>query len=139
MTIKIVKWSEDLSVGHDLIDDDHKKLISLLNKLIAAHYAGVSGSVLADVFAELQAYATEHFAREEGILERLNYPDIAEHRNQHNQFIEDLAHIMESKAGGALIQMLADWLINHIVEHDMKIRDYLQSGLQPTPNMPAPS
>lgn len=46
---------------------------------------------------------------------------------------------MESKAGDILIEMLGDWLINHIVEHDMKVRDYLQSGLQPSQRMPPPS
>lgn len=127
MTIKIINWSDDLSIGHDLIDTDHKKLLALLNKLIAAHYAGVSSSILMGVLADLQAYTEEHFTREEEILERLGYPGLTEHRDQHHQFIADLEHITTSKAGGALIQMLSDWLINHIVEHDMKISNYMKS------------
>ena len=61
-------WSNDLSVGLDSIDEQHKVLVSLINELHSAMKARRSHSELLDVIDNLKNYTVTHFGYEEELF-----------------------------------------------------------------------
>ena len=80
-------WDRSFSVNVKRCDEDHRKLLAMVNALSQAMRAGKGSSVITDVVADLNAYFKSHFATEEGLLERTNYPELETHRAKHQAFI----------------------------------------------------
>jgi hemerythrin-like metal-binding protein len=81
-------------------------------------------------FSELRSYASRHFADEEGFMSRIGYPDAAEHRHQHQIFIERLDALAEDYRTGSpirgidVIGLLGNWWQNHIKGSDGKVANF---------------
>jgi len=123
MAIKIIKWNEAMSVGNDLLDGEHRTLIALTNKLVAAYYAGVGSKVVVQVFQEILDYTKVHFANEEDYLREIGYPDYEAHCEVHRKFVAGLDGV--DLSGSSLLTTLSDWLVHHILQDDARYRDYL--------------
>ena len=126
-----LQWSETYSVGVSILDEDHKRLIEIINR---ANDAIAQKSSAEWLVQELKDYAHIHFAREEEMLMSANYPDIEEHQRQHGQFVEWLETVERTfrftpgayhLVGEAVSSYLNDWLINHILVTDMEYKDAL--------------
>jgi len=70
-------WSDDLSVKVTLIDDQHKKLIALINSLHDAMRAGEGKQVLEKTLKELADYTVYHFQTEEKYMQAVPLPDLS--------------------------------------------------------------
>ena len=79
----LIEWSDRLSVGIVQIDNEHKRLLVLLNELNSAVEGGVGQGVLGGVLEGLIHYASYHFSHEEELFQRSNYPGYERHRQQH--------------------------------------------------------
>ncbi len=123
----LIKWNEQtLSVGIELIDNQHKMLIHLINKLADAIVNHQTEQVITSIFSQLQDYTEYHFNTEEAYFFRLNDEDTALHQAQHNEFILKLADFKQqspelSAISQQLLTFLSNWLINHIQIEDRKI------------------
>lgn len=126
MRIQAVRWTPDMSVGVKVLDDDHRRLFALMNKVIAAFYAGVGAGVVASTLDELENYTREHFAREEAMLVARDYGPIESHRAQHRHLVDELVRLREEKAGIQLIPALNEWLTTHILKVDLGYRPVFQ-------------
>lgn len=115
-----IEWKEEYSVGIDSLDQDHKKLISLLNQFITAYDYAMSESYEREALEDLIAYTKYHFKREEGLMEENEYPDVVEHKAQHKKMfaqVEKFVELYNEKGHDALEEIsefLTHWLINHI-------------------------
>lgn len=127
------QWRQELSVGHDAIDDDHRHLFELLAELESRD---LSGGFPADVIARLEDYAEHHFAREEELMRRVEYPDYDAHVAKHRLFIEWLETVKATyrraaespyEIGEMVNDFLGRWLTEHIEHEDMKYRDFILS------------
>ena len=97
--IEVFPWNESFNTGLIEIDDQHKKLVELLNQLsshLAYHF---KSSSLDDVFNELTAYAEHHFKTEEAIWQKYFIDDdwYNIHKETHASFISDVLAIKASK------------------------------------------
>ncbi|MBF0249366.1 MAG: hemerythrin family protein [Alphaproteobacteria bacterium] len=126
--MKSIKWSSDLSVGIDQIDEDHRRLVQCLDDLFTACFAGQGPEVLNGILARLLQYTREHFSREEDIMRRVGYPEFETHRALHAELVSELDDFIESNAladnhgtSNKLLQFLQDWLTRHILVEDKKI------------------
>lgn len=126
MTLRMIKWSDELSVAIPAIDEDHRKLLGLLNKVIAACYAGVGAGVVETALKQLDAYTRDHFGREEALLEQGGYPDFSAHHRRHQALIDQLATIRSDHLGGEVMEFLHNWLINHIMKDDQHYATYFK-------------
>lgn len=132
------EWDDAWSVCDESLDADHKRLIDLLNRLYDfALEPGKRESFLA-LFKEMEAYAREHFSREERLLEARSYTHLTAHRQEHRRFEERLAGIrsrMESESmadiSSRALQLLGDWLIDHILGSDQAYVPLFQSSGAP--------
>lgn len=128
----LLTWNDDYSVGVKQIDDDHKKLLEMINKAYASAEAGVDEDItLADLVADMIKYAQDHFATEARLMKEYNYPNATQHQLEHGDFT---ARAIVS--GGTLSQewsldpikifrFLADWLTNHIMKTDKELGKFL--------------
>ncbi len=119
-------WNDSYSVGVNKLDGDHQKILTMINKLHEAMAAGQSKDVMKTLISDLKSYSLSHFTNEETYLETIDYPDLAEQKQQHAIFINKIKEFeTEMMNGNLLLAMkvmpfLNDWLLSHIMNKDMK-------------------
>ncbi|MTJ82155.1 MAG: bacteriohemerythrin [Telmatospirillum sp.] len=132
--MSLVQWSDELTVGVAAVDDDHRKLFSLVNYLYDSMVAGRERPVVDDFINSLLIYTREHFAREEAFFEETGYPDSFVHKKEHDDLIRQITDVRESFKSGAtpqktleMIGFLNKWLIEHIRKSDKKYAPHLHA------------
>jgi hemerythrin len=127
-------WNDRLSVGVDAIDEDHKKLIAMINDLYDAILAGRERKKLDNLLDRLVDYTRYHFAREEKLLARTGYPDVAAHKHAHSDmaaWIKTASRRYHNSSAMApsleAINHLTDWFYNHILSYDQKFAPHLKA------------
>ena len=96
-------WNDKLSVGVASIDEDHRKLIGLIDELYEGLQSGHSKEVLCGVLDRLVDYTQYHFEREEGFLRKTGYPEIAEHKKEHDTMTEWVLDVHKQYKNGTLV------------------------------------
>lgn len=125
-------WTDDLKVGHRGIDDDHQKLVAMVNELHDAMQAGRGNDVVGKVLDKLVAYTGEHFAREETEMQRIKYPRYLAHKQEHDKLLAEVGALQKSFASGQSMltlkvsKFLKDWLLTHIKQTDLLLAKALQ-------------
>jgi hemerythrin len=115
-----MQWHDDYSVGIESLDNDHKKLINLLNQFTTAYDYAMSEDFEREALNDLIAYTKYHFEREEALLVEHSYADVEAHKKQHKAMIaqvEIFVTLYDEKGHDALSEVssfLKQWLINHI-------------------------
>ncbi|MCW8859726.1 MAG: bacteriohemerythrin [Deltaproteobacteria bacterium] len=123
-TAPMLQWKEEFNTGVALMDQQHRRLVDLINQLFQCMKDGGDRMLLANVVDELVNYTVTHFRAEEDVMKKHNYPDIEAHKLVHKNFIEQVAVYAEKlKAGDRLppaevYKFLKDWLISHIEHQD---------------------
>lgn len=134
-SMALVEWSEEFSVGIESIDEQHKKLLNMLNALQFAVEQGKEESILHEIFVGLALYTQKHFDYEEQLLASHGYDEFESHKREHEILkvqVKTLQHRFESKEGvitGALIDFLKEWWTEHIQGSDQKYSAYMQERL----------
>jgi hemerythrin len=124
MSPAFVKWNVSYEIGIAGIDQQHFRLISLVNELGAHLDRGETYSVLASTLDDLAAYAQWHFKYEEELFVQYGYPWSTPHKADHQIFIQKLnSFIQVFKAGVAeltcqIITAISNWLKTHIIGKD---------------------
>ena len=128
-----VRWNDSYSVGIKSIDEEHKNLLRLINNLHSAvrYYTGEEFERRA--LSELMDYTKIHFAREEELMKKYQFPGYADHKRQHDEMAASAQRMVERYERDALGAMdeistfLRDWLINHINGTDQEYSEFLTS------------
>jgi len=127
-----VKWKDAYNVGVDLIDEDHQKLMNLINKLKMAVRYHTGECYEKQAMDELAEWTRTHFAREERLMQRHGYPGYEEHKKQHDAMLARVAASIEDydeRGHDALVDvapLVRDWLVNHIHNIDQSYARYLR-------------
>jgi hemerythrin len=130
----LITWSDRYSVGVEKIDAEHQKLVALVNELYAAIMAGNPADVTARVLNSLVAYTLSHFASEEMLMKRCNYPGYPQHKAEHEKLVAQVKQLQQDlKAGKATVSQevmsfLQSWLIGHILGVDKKYTGYMHAA-----------
>jgi hemerythrin-like metal-binding protein len=129
--VALVEWDPSFSVKVKRCDDDHKKLFELINQMHDAMSEGKGGEVVDKVVKELADYTRYHFAAEEAMLQRTNYPGAKLHQMQHAQFVKQVEKFRQDLKAGQIgqsvqvLRFLKDWLTQHIKETDQRYSEHL--------------
>ncbi|TYO99665.1 hemerythrin [Geothermobacter ehrlichii] len=124
--MELIKWRDAYNTGIGMFDEEHRCLVTMINRLYTALREGKEETVVKAILEELINYTREHFAHEEELMERHGYPELDAHRFEHNSFrstIRDLSRMVNQGIDGLgrpLLQMLRDWLMHHIQEVDAR-------------------
>ncbi len=128
----IISWSDSYSVNVPKIDAQHKKLFVLINDLHEAMSQGKGKDALGAILDGLLDYTRVHFADEEKMLAKVNYPDLPAQKAEHAAFILKISELQtDFRAGKAAMTMpvmafLKDWLVNHILKNDKKYAPFMK-------------
>jgi hemerythrin len=129
----LVEWDGKYSVGIDMIDTQHKKLIDLTNTLYEGCLAGEEEAkrYFQKTIQGTVDYVKYHFSAEEKLMEHFGYPDIINHKSQHASFIMKILEDVKSFQSGkkfvpnAFVRYLKDWILSHIAVMDRHYADYI--------------
>ncbi|MBI5439226.1 MAG: bacteriohemerythrin [Nitrosomonadales bacterium] len=125
-------WREQLSVGNDVIDADHKHLVEIIN-LVEKNMVTINQSELTVALAALSQFSKAHFAREEKIAAAAGYAHVPQLHKSHKELlkqIDQLKHKIEDKWTAASVKSFSDllrsWLIDHVIKEDLLMKPILK-------------
>jgi hemerythrin-like metal-binding protein len=127
----LIQWAPKYSVNVREIDQQHQKLMALINELYDAMTAGHGKDVLSKVLGELINYTVYHFSFEEKLFDKHGYPETAAHKSEHEKLkatATDLKQKFDSGKGQITLEVmnfLKNWLNNHILGTDKKYTAFL--------------
>ncbi len=122
---KLISWSNSYSVKVKPMDDEHIRLIDIINKLYSSMRSGGSKDTIGSILNELVDYTKTHFAHEEKLMQQCNYSGYDEQKSAHVALVKQLVEIQEKYAAGTalgqeIMSFLKNWLIKHIQGLDKK-------------------
>ena len=115
------------------IDNQHKKLVNMVNELHDAMKSGKAETVLMRIVKEMKQYAATHFGLEERYMKTNNYPDFKAHKTEHDKFVAKVVQVEQDCNTGKcamsmdILNFLSNWLVNHIKGTDKKYGPFLNS------------
>lgn len=120
----LIVWDDtyDLEVG--VIDDQHKKMIGIINELYHAIRNSTERENLPDIITELTEYADYHFITEEKFFVEFNYKDKEAHMASHQAYRQKIAdflrdyHNDETILPINMMRFLSEWWSGHIRGED---------------------
>jgi hemerythrin len=122
----IITWNDEFSVGIPKFDEEHKKLVTMINDLHAAMKEGRGKATMEKLLVELTNYVNTHFSHEETLMAKHNYPNYEKHKKIHDDFktkVIEYKNLYDKNLlpANQLLAVLRDWLLKHICDTD---RDY---------------
>ena len=130
-----IQWNDSYSVGYTYIDNQHKKLVDIVNTFYEAVKQGHGGNIAYRILNNLVSYAEEHFLDEEMAMALARCPEdlIAEHKEIHEGLVKDIFDVTNKVNAETSDQALADvgellrkWLLQHILDQDMRYAPYVR-------------
>jgi len=122
-------WSTDLNTGIEVLDGQHRKIVEYANQLGDAMSRGGKRKPIENAIAKLVDYTVSHFAFEESMQEKAQYPFVRAHRRVHDVLVKRITDYqarfgLGEEVAGELHKLISTWLLNHIRYDDM---DYVAS------------
>jgi hemerythrin len=124
----MIKWSENFSVSHAEIDNQHKELIAIIEELVTIisteDYSYIN---IVEIVSRLENYIKVHFDYEEKLMLQYSYPYIEEHTKLHNdlRYRIHTTNVFDLETPqdfyGDTLNYLVGWLSNHIMQVDKKL------------------
>lgn len=130
-----IAWSDDLIVGHELIDAQHRQIFAHFEAFLGACDRRRGPEQLRELFHFLESYTASHFAAEEALMQEFAYPYSAEHLDQHRRFVASFAELQRGlAAAGPTVELLVVttktlvyWLSEHIRNTDRRFAAFLRA------------
>ena len=128
----IIEWKDSMSVGHDGIDTQHKRLVEFINELGAAMQRGEGSIKVGKIINNMASYTISHFEFEEELMHKVGYPKFEEHQAKHEFLVRKVndARLTFERGGEVnsktLLNFLTKWLFEHIMKSDMDYSSYLK-------------
>ena len=123
-------WHDKWLIGIDELDADHKEIVRLINRLADPSEKTPVVQRLEDLAAHMRA----HFEREEHFLERIHYPELTAHANEHIMEMaeftllkRDLIASGDVAMDDANLEGIKTWFFNHAVAQDRLFADYFRN------------
>lgn len=117
-------------VGNELLDAQHKVILSYMSKVHTYLLAGKKETDLFELLDRLDTYCKLHFIEEENVMEEMDFPEISDHKAQHALFVTHLENFSgrydaqnRTKNIGEL-EFLKGWFLEHIAAYDKKYGEY---------------
>ncbi len=131
------QWEDKYSVGIQSIDNQHKELFRILEKLLEAMKKGLANEITTQIIMELESYALIHFQKEEFFFQRFNFQGSVAHITEHQKFLQKVVSLKSDIKSGKitltfeLLNFLKDWIDHHILVIDKEYTEcFRQNGLK---------
>lgn len=121
-----IDWESRYSVGHNEIDQQHRQLIDMINKLHTAMKSGQGSREAGAIVEEMVNYSKFHFETEENLMKVYGFIGLLTHKAEHAAFIKQAGDFQTQFAAGKvslsidILNFLKEWLTKHILGTDSK-------------------
>ena len=137
--ITMISWETQYELGIKSIDDQHKELVNIINKMAALLIEAKQGVDIYDevvaVIGDLKKYTIYHFKYEENLFDQYSYEYKDTHKAEHDKLVNDIEELDLSsfdedqiKHTNDLLKFLITWLYKHISGSDFLYRDLLKGN-----------
>jgi hemerythrin len=133
-TGELIHWDQTLSVGNQMIDNEHREIIDALNRFYADWISAQHHLDVEEELHRLSALVDAHFANEEELMTRRHCPTLVDHTLEHRQMQAELRAITASfatlgsaKLEARLLRFIRKLVMSHVLSWDMDARDYLRA------------
>lgn len=134
-----MKWTKDLEVGIETIDEQHRELFKRIGSLLLAIKEHRCKSEIDGTIQFLDDYARFHFGEEEQRMDEAGYDGLEDHRKHHAVYLNNIKELKDLAAQpriqGASYelsvttnQIVVDWIVDHIMKIDRKFGEYMRKG-----------
>lgn len=129
-----ISWKEEYRLNLYFVDSQHKNLFDLFDELLLI----IEEKRLDDlqsVIGKLDGYAKVHFATEEDYFDKYAYPELEEHKKQHQEFIREVEKLQNKynenpeNVQNDIVHFMRDWFINHVTKSDIKYAPFIKELL----------
>ena len=127
----LLEWSNSMSVGLERIDNEHRKLIDIINDVSDAIRDDKAGEITEWVLSDMTDYTEYHFSTEEVLMKENAYPKAAEHIKEHEEFkaklreLQEQYKLMKGSVSMIILRFLKEWLVRHILDTDKELVFFL--------------
>lgn len=127
------EWDENLSVKISSIDDQHKKLVEMINVFYQNIKDNSGNDQISKLVRGMKDYTRQHFSTEENYMRKFNYPDYDGHKREHDMFVTKVSELEDKLNQGKMVlsfeitKFLKEWVKNHIQGTDKKYSDFFVS------------
>lgn len=128
-----LEWNDALLVGNRMMDDDHRRLVALINEVAECVVASANAATVCDAIARLIDATEEHFAREEAIMRETGDPNAIVHARDHGVLLTQVK-ILATLIGDGTLEVSVDllrffrgWLVKHIGNADRVLIQHVAS------------
>jgi len=127
VTLGRVEWDRAFEIGIPLVDEQHHRLIDLINRLSDVLNGDAPDEAeIEHIVAGLIDYVGYHFSAEEELMDRFAVADAAIHKRQHQNFTKRVTAMRQEtatdpKAMTDLAIFLQNWLISHVLTTDKRL------------------
>jgi hemerythrin len=122
----LVSWYKRYSVNNEELDNHHKNLFAIMNKMYDACLPAETMDCAEPIIEELIKYTGYHFDAEEKYMAEIGYKGIEDHIEQHRNFLEKLHELRNCKNKNIydfkkeVLVLLGNWIIRHVTVEDKK-------------------
>jgi len=130
---RLLKWGSHYHLGIEQIDEEHERLALLLNELYLNHRNEEPRSLLGRGLREFIAANAEHFAAEEELMLRIDYPKAPDHKAEHERLARQVTEFQADFEAGrsqlteSMMLDLKDWLRDHMLVSDRRLGEFLRA------------
>lgn len=117
--MKPAAWSPEMLLGVPEMDEAHESFLSLLSRVV-----DTPDSEFPEAFNALLTHVEHDFWSEERLMERIDYPGLRSHREQHARVLATLHQAVPAVASGDLaigrkaLELLPKWFMFHLATMD---------------------
>ncbi len=139
-----ISWSDSFSVYNNFVDEQHKRLIKLVNLLYGLREQGKPMAEQVGALDELIAYTKNHFNTEEVLMQATTYANLAVHQHEHDELLASLAlersriNQSEFDISDDLFLKLRSIVIDHMQTTDKDFGEHLKVFMENHPDAPMP-
>lgn len=132
----LFEWSPIYETGVPEIDAQHRQLMGYVNEMFDAMLANAGAAVVGDVLERLSEYTRMHFAFEERLLVAGDALELQAHLTLHAALLRRVMALRDRHVAGqarvdeAAIDLLRDWLVDHILNEDVRRGGEMRAGMK---------
>jgi len=126
-----MEWKAGYDIGVDFIDKQHRQLVEIISRLEASLATDAENREMGSALKFLVDYTNQHFSEEEDFMLNASFPRYEKQKALHKDFIQQVIEVLlklkrgESIRSREFIKFLTDWLVNHILDEDKKIAEFV--------------
>lgn len=134
MSTHHLKWSFNLSTTMAELEDAHRELEDLYDRILSACESDSNGASIRQRIRSFLTYARWHFLEEENLMRDVGYSSFGDHKADHQrllrdaeEFVESFGGVLRSEDSPAIVSFFKYWLTAHMASADSGLIEFMNA------------